>query len=248
MTDPFSPRVWMRGVQQRWARLSGRWRSLGSASRAALAAAVLVIAATVYVGYSEHQRRALPRMVSTLVYDASLRLQDALRNETGGGETLRAARLDEHYAAVNAHLLKLRAVDASAFEDFGHAADDFLLTTREILRRCAVDRRYRINVSESLATLRAHMRSDTRTGSWVTEAVQKKARLEVDYREYRLTAQTLADLLAQYPASRSRLAAYVDDALLADANHALAARAQSLQALSAITAEVERVRQLGGYR
>ena len=203
-----------------------------------------------YWGYGEHKKRELPRTVSAFVHDASLRLQDALQSDGDaiGANPEMAHRLDQHVAAVNGHLLKLRATDTAAIEAFATAADDYLLTTREILRRRASDYRYRMELSASTRALRDHMRSDNRTGAWVTQAVRMKDRMEADYRDYRLTTEALAKLLELFSASRAKLAPYIDPALLADENVVAAARGRALETLRNNTADVERVGQLNAYR
>jgi hypothetical protein len=210
----------------------------------------LLVALVGYWGYGEYNKRQLPRTVSALVRDASLRLQDALKRDSdaAAANPESARRLDQHVDAVNGHLLKLRAMDTAAIEGFAAAADDYLLTTREILRRRASDYRYRMALSESTRALRDHMRSDNHTGAWVTHAVQMKDRMEADYRDYRLTTEALATLLELFPDSRARLVPYMDPALLADESVVSAARSRALESFRKKTADVERVGQLSAYR
>lgn len=221
---------------------------IGSARNLALAAAALFLALVLYLGYGEHQRRTLPGTVNALVHDASMRLKDALQDEANDAGPFGAQRLDRHYAAVEQNLARLRAMETSAIEELARAADDYLLTTREILRRRAADYRNRMQVNESVRALRAHMRSDNRTGIWITQAVQKKERLEAEFRQYRLTSEALAGLLRQYAASRARLAASVAPVQLTHENVALRARSRTLEAFSKLTDEVEKAGQLNAYR
>ena len=214
------------------------------------AVVVLLVALAVYWGYNEHKKRELPRTVSAFVHDASLRLQDALQSD---GDAIDAnpddaRRLDQHVIAVNGHLVQLRAMDTAAIEAFANAADDYLLTTREILRRRASNYRYRMALSDSTHALRDHMRSDNHTGAWVTQAVRMKDRMEADYRDYRLTTEALAKLLELFSASRTELATHADPALLADDRAVAAARSRVLETFRKKTNEVERVGQLNAYR
>jgi hypothetical protein len=211
---------------------------------------VLLAALVAYWGYGEHRKRELPRTVSALVQDASLRLQDALKGE---GDALDAhpdvlRRLDQHVIAVSAHLSKLRATDTAAIEAFANAADDYLLTAREILRRRAAEYRYRMALSDSTRALREHMRFDNHTGTWITEAVRMRNRMEADYRDYRLTTEALAKLLELFSESRARLVPYADRAVLADEKAVSAARGRALETYGKKTADVERVGQLNAYR
>lgn len=211
---------------------------------------LLVAAALVYWGYGEHKKRELPKTVRTLVQDASLRLEDALGNDVNalGANSETASRLDQHVVAVDRGLSKLRALDTASIEEFASAADDYLLTSREILRRQAADYRYRMHLSESTRGLRNHMRSDNRTGAWVTEAVRRKEQMEADYRDHRLATQALAELLGQFPASQAKLTPYIDVALLADPGMVGAARSRALEAFTKITEEVGKTGQLNAYR
>lgn len=236
----------IRVLRQHW--LQMRCQRIGTARNVALAAAPVLLTLLVYLGYGEHQRRTLPGTVNALVLDASLRLQDALQDEANDASALGAQRLDDHYAAVEQNLAKLRAMETSAIEDLARVADDYLLTTREILRRRAADYRNRMQVTESMRALRAHMLSDNRTGVWITQAVRKKERLEAEFRQYRLTSEALAGLLGQYAASRARLAARVAPAQLTDENVALGARNRTLETFSNLTDEVEKAGQLNAYR
>lgn len=211
----------------------------------------LVAALAIYWGYGEHKKRELPKMVSALVRDASVRLHDALSSGTDATGTSpdTAHRLEQHLIAVDRHLLGLRAMDTTTIEEFAAAADDYLLTIREILLRRASTSLYGAQLSESTRALRHHMRSDNRTGAWVTAAVQAKAQLEADYRDYKLTVEALAKLLEMFPVSRAKLAPHIADASpLVDESTAAAARSRVLQSLKEVTLEVERVGQLNAYR
>jgi hypothetical protein len=221
-----------------------------SARTAAVILLPLVVAAVGYWGYGEHKKRELPKTVSALVHNASQRLEDALSSdgEATGASPEAAHRLDQHLVAVDRHLLRLRGMDATTIEEFANAADDYLLTAREILRRRASDHHYRMQLSESTQALRHHMRSDNRTGAWITQAVQTKEQVAADYRDYRLTTEALAKLLGLFSASRAKLAPHVDHRLLADENVVAAARSRALEAFRQITDEVERTGQLNAYR
>lgn len=221
-----------------------------NAPRLRLARGVLIlvlVAAAVYWGYGEHKKRELPKTVSALVRDASMRLHDALSVEADT-DPATAQRIDQHAIAVDHHLRRLREMDTAAIEEFAGTADDYLLTSREILRRRAWDYRLRAQLTESTQALRQHMRTDNRTGAWVSQAVRAKERVEAEYREYRLTMDALEKLLGLFPASRARLTPHVDSALLADEGVVAAARVQTLETFRKITDEVERTGQLNAYR
>jgi hypothetical protein len=123
------------------------------------------------------------------------------------------------------------------------AVDDFLLTSREILSRQTASLKFRRQFLASTQALRDHMRADNHTGAWVGEAVERKERVEKDYRDYASATEALDKLLESFPAAvaklstRSKAAKLVGDQLIAEA------RGRSNAALKQATDEVERIRQ-----
>lgn len=127
-------------------------------------------------------------------------------------------------------------------------ADDYLLTVRQILRQQAASHRYRLQVAASEGALREHMRAaGRRSGAWIDEAVRMKDRMERNYFDYRVSAEALGRLLAQYPASRRKLVAQLGAPLLAD-EAVEDARRRAAASLKRITASVEQARQLAAVR
>lgn len=241
---PFAARAWLRALTHR---AHTALDQVVPRRAMAVAMALVLIASAMFVAYVEQKKRAVPRAIAALVRDSGSRFQDSLRQAHTEVSELRIA-FDEHYAKVDAHLKALRAMDAGAYDDFARAADDYLLTVREILRRVAADHRHRAELVESVRGLQAHMRADNRTGAWITQAVQKRERVETEYRAYRKTAEALAGLLGQYAESRHRLAQHIDPALLPDDGLAGAARERVLAILRATIRDVERAGELAGYR
>ncbi|MGQ0749867.1 MAG: hypothetical protein ACT4PS_04965 [Betaproteobacteria bacterium] len=217
---------------------------------AAWAAIALAIVWLAYWSYGQHRKYTLPKFVIALVHDASTRLADALRGEidSSSHDDAIITALERHAIAADQSLMKLRDIDAASIEELASAADEYLLTAREILRRRAAEYRHRGQVATSIGTLRAHMRADNRTGAWISQAVRHKTRLEADFRRYRITTAALADLLQQYAGSRARIAAHVDPPGLWDEQTASAAGTRILDALGTISGEVERAGQLNAYR
>jgi hypothetical protein len=201
-------------------------------------------------GYDQHRKYALPKVAIALVHDASTRLADALRGEIDSSpyDVGIVTALERHAIAADHSLMKLRDIDAAPVEDLFAAADDYLLTAREILRRRAAEYRYRGQVASSIDTLRSHMRTDNRTGAWISQAVRHKTQLEADFRRYRITTTALADLLKEYAGSRARMAAHVDASQLWEERKASAAGTRVRDALGTIGGEVDRAGQLEAYR
>ena len=222
-----------------------------TARTAALLAAALVIATALgYWGVSAYRKSELQKAVTALVKDTSERLQAAFAIET---ETMPAdqtvGRLDDHAQEVDKHVLELRGMSASPNRALVDAAEEYMLTVRQILRNQAASHRYRIQVSASERALRDHMRAaKRRSASWIQEALRAKDRLEKDYFDYRLSAEALARLLESYPDARKKLAPHVRGALLADEAAATSARRRALDSARRLADEVERARQLAAVR
>jgi hypothetical protein len=218
-----------------------------------LAALVAVVAGSAFgywgvAGYEQRERRD---DIVWLVQDTSLRLRTALASEPAAAiaddsEVLRS--FYEHAVAVDGHLQKLRNMDASNAGNLADAADDYLLTSREILLRRASSQRYRVRFSGDLQQLRNHMRADNRSGAWITAAVRAKERVEEDYRDFRITSNALVTLLDAFPAAQARIAPHVnaahliDDAVVAKARERIAVASQST------ARELDRYANLNRYR
>ena len=220
-----------------------------SARVAAWAVVTVAIVWLAYWGYSQHRKHVLPGIMIALVHDASTRLADALRGEidSSSHDAGILSTLERHAIATDQSLLKLRDIDAAPVEDLAAAADEYLLTAREILRRRAAEYRYRGQVADSIVSLRAHMRTDNRTGAWIAQAVRHKNQLEADFRRYRITIAALAELLKGYGGSRARMATHVGASRLWDEQAAIAARTRISGAFGTISGEVERAGQLNAY-
>ena len=217
---------------------------------ALLAAALAVASALGYWGVSAYRKSELQKAVIALVEDTSERLQAALAIETGtmpADQTV--GKLDDHAQEVDKHVLELRDMNASPDRELVDAAEEYMLTVRQILRNQAASHRYRIQVSASDRALRDHMRSaKRRSGSWIQEALRAKDRLEKDYFDYRLSASAFSRLLESYPETRKKLALHVGGALLADEGTATTARRRALESARRLADEVEKARQLAAVR
>lgn len=214
--------------------------------------AVLATSAFGYWGYGELREQALRNEIIELVKDTSLHMATALGTEAPQKSAASLAALRkfyEHAEAVAGHFQKLNAMDlASPVADLADAADDYMLTSREILLRRASSQRYRLKLSGSIQALHAHMRADNRTGAWVSEAIRAKEKVEEDYRDYRLAINALGSLLGTFPASRAKMALYIDATLLTNEALVEEARRQALEASTRAADEIEKVRQLHAYR
>jgi len=210
--------------------------------------AVLAAAALGYWAYSANKKRELHNAIVALVQDANQRLRGALGAESAPPSAGTVKKLDEHASAVDGRLQELKRVDASFNLAMADAADSYLVTAREILRRQTASHRGRLLLADSLPALREHMRADNRTGSWVQEAVKAKERVEKDFREYRVAAEQLGKLLDSLTRDQAKIAPHapelspVEESLVSDA------RKQALAAYKQLAEEVEKTKQLEAYR
>jgi hypothetical protein len=214
-------------------------------------AAVGTTSAFGYWGYGELRAYQLRDEITALVTDASLRVQTALSARLPPATMQNPAvlrRFYEHAEAVDAHFRRLDAENTAPVADLANAADDYLLTSREILLRWASSQRYRVKLSGSIQALQDHMRADDRTADWISAAVRAKEQVEEDYRDYNRAVDALSTLLETFPAARDRMAPHVDGALLADKKVIATARTKALAASAAAQDEMEKIRQLRTYR
>jgi hypothetical protein len=181
----------------------------------ALAAGALVaLAALGFCGLREYGTRSLHAAVATQLADASTRLRDAL-GAAAGVDPGAAGRLDEHADAIEAGLAALHRLRAGRDGALVDAAELYLVTARELLRRMASSRRYGNELAASTRALRTLAETaDRRSGAWIGQAVAANERAERAYSDYRRTVDALASLLDALAEPRARLARPVDPAML----------------------------------
>lgn len=215
-------------------------------------AALVIVSALGYWGVSAYRKSQLQRAVTALVQDSSERLRGALAVETEGvhDDTARMVqRLDDQAQEVDKHVIELRGMSASLNPSLVYAAEEYLLTVRQILRNQAASHRYRIQVSASEQALRDHMRTaNRRSGNWIKDAVRAKDRMEKEYFDYRISVDAFGRLLESYPATRKKLAQQVGAGLLAEEAVAANARKRVLATSKRVADDVERARQLAAVR
>jgi hypothetical protein len=196
--------------------------------------------------YNYHTQKTYRASVVVLLQDAGQRMGEALTLEAGlpaeGREGI-ARQLEQHAAAVALDVQHAKALDGAPDRKLGDATDAYLVTVREILRRQAASNRHRIALTASLEALRTHMRSDDRTGRWVTAAVRAREQVDADYREYRRTTEAYGTLLDTLAEAEKKIAPYVDASLLSDSRLIEAARRRTLDALGEAAAEMEQAKQ-----
>ena len=208
--------------------------------------ALIAAAAAGWWVYGEHQKRELRKSIVGLIADTGARLRSALTATDGGPEAAR--KLDEHSAAAERNLSELKRMNTARETALAEAADDYLLTSREILKRLVNVQRSRQLLSESLPALIDHMRSDNRTGAWVQEAVKARERVNKDHRDLSLATGVLDQLLQSFSASQKKIAPYVDRAELIDDGTVASARTRALETAKQAAAEIEKTRRIDAFR
>jgi hypothetical protein len=201
-----------------------------------------------YWGYSEYKELELRSEVMGIVQDTSLQMRDSLSAEPRAAAASRPASLRkfyEHAEAVDGEFKKLRGLAIPRpVEPLADAADDYVLTSREILLRWASTQRNHQKLSSSIQALRSHMSADDRSGAWVSQAIRAKEQVEEDYRDFQVASNALGNLLETFPAARAKMTPYVEASLLTDDALVEDARRRALEASMLAANEIEKVRQL----
>jgi hypothetical protein len=183
-------------------------------------AALLIVSALGYWGVATYRKVQMHKAVSVLVRDSSERLTAALVLEIEA-----VTRLDEHAQEVDRHVIELREMSASPDRALAAAAEEYLLTARQILRE--------------------HMRAaGRRSAGWIAEAVRAKDRVEKSYFDYRVSSGALERLLASYPSARKKMSAQLAGVSLLADESVEAARKRTLASSKRVAANLEQARQL----
>jgi hypothetical protein len=211
-----------------------------------VAIALLVAIVAAWWGYAEHQKRAQRKAILAIVADTSAQLRAGLTASTGGPEAAR--KFDEQSAAAERNYSAFRNLDVSRQQALAEAADDYLLTGREILKRVAAAQRYQLMLAESQQALIDHMRADDHSGAWVQQAVKAQERAKKDHRDLGLATEALDKLLQSLPDSQKKIAPFVEPTTLIGDDAIAAARARALESLKRATAEIEKTSRLEAFR
>ena len=210
-----------------------------------IALAVVVVAIIAYWGYAALTKREHDATIVAAIQDASQRLRSALTLTAGPPKaiTMRdAERISVDEEEVDRRLQALKKADAASDLALVDAADSYLLTARELLKRIAGSHKHHLMLAESAQALRDHMRVDTRTGAWVSEAVRGKTRMDQDFRGFRVDSGMVDKLLASFHDSQNKIAPYAGAGALIDEKLVADARTRTNAELKRATAENESFR------
>lgn len=210
---------------------------------------MLVVASALgYWGFREYTKRALHTAVVALVTDASARLRDALDGEAGtrAADPAEAARrLDEQAGEVDQRLDALRRLRALPNRALVDAADLYMVTARELLRRMGASHRYRETFATSTRALRNLAETaDRRSGAWIGRTIAAKERAERDYSDYRRAVDATASLLESLAEPRERLARHVAPAILIEEGQRAHAAERAREAGKRAAEELDQARRL----
>jgi hypothetical protein len=218
----------------------------------AIAGLILAVAAAGgYWAYTLHNHSQLRKRAAALVTDTGLRLRAGLAGATAAAPAAGAEKTGEiegRAAAVDRNYSELRRMDADALGELAGLADDYILTSREVLRRIAITHRAQLGLAASSAALHDHMRSDRGHATWPAAAVRLKDRVDQDYRNYRLAAEALLPLLDSLPASQARIDSHLGQEASVEAALVAAVRAATLERSTRLADEVGKLTDLDAYR
>lgn len=215
--------------------------------RIGLAAAVILVAVLAYAGYIAYERRELRAQVDGAVAAASDQLVETLAIDVNAAPAGLADRLDASVAQTEALLQKLRAPGARRDPALVEAADGYVASVLEVLRRQAGATRHRAQFIDDRKALAAHMASaGSRSESWPAEAIRLKKRLDEDYFGYQLAVSSLGNMLAGLADARRKLLPQLPSAKLLAETEIAQARERSFAAAAAAKLELEQARRLAG--
>jgi hypothetical protein len=223
---------------------------LGSRARTPAIAVVVLIAAVVlgYCGFREYGERGLRAAVAALVADTSARLRDALDGAAGtrGADPAEAARLlDEQAGEVERRLESLHRLRASPDRALVDAADLYMVTARELLRRTASRHRYGDACVRGTRALRDLARTaDRRSGAWIGQTIAAKERAERDCADYRRALDATVTLLESLAGPRDRLVRQVEPAILIEDGLRAQAAGRAREAGKRAAEELDHARRL----
>ncbi len=204
-----------------------------AASKATIAvgvAAALVVGAIGYFAWAGAQKRAQTRHVAALVADSS----DKLREGIGKRAT------KELIEGIDADA---KALHAPRDALLASTAEQYIVSSREIVRRRMEADRLLREAASSRRALEVHMRSG-RGQAWIKEALVLKKKVESDHNELATVLTAYDTLLFDMTDLNKGLSPRIGDEPLIDSKSLLAARVQAKAEAANAQRELERVRNL----
>jgi len=216
-------------------------------NRIGVAAGIVIAAVLAYAGYAAYETRELRGRVTGAIATASDRLGETLAIDINAPAAGLAERLAASVAQTETALQSLRAPGARRDPALVEAADGYVASALEVLRRQAGATRFRAQFIDDRRALEAHMATaGSRAESWAAEAIQLRKRVDEDYYGYQLAAASLGNMLAGLADARGKLLGQLPSANVLAETAIIEARERSLAAAAAAKLELERARRLPG--
>jgi hypothetical protein len=200
---------------------------------------VLGIAATLAVVFAAVlaagaiQKRVQQRHIAETVRDTTEKLRQGLA----------AKPAPELLAAIDANLKMARAPRDPAFAE---AAESYIVSAREIVRRRGDIERLERQAQASRQALAGHMAGAARRNeAWMHGALALKKRVESDYFDLNVTFKALEELLFKLPESTTRLEPRVGSGALLEASQIASARKQIQDEARRANEELAKLRRIG---
>ena len=198
-----------------------------------VAAVVLAIAgSTGYYLFAAKQKKEQQRRVAELVADTTANLRKALS----------APPPPELITRIDGNLKQARA---PRDRELAGAAEEYIHSAREIVRRRGDAERLAREAAMSRRALSMHMKAAAyRDTYWIRVATDLKKRVERDHFDLDVSLKALSELLYNLPEAQKRLEPQVDAALLLADQERRAARENAQESARRAHEELEKARRL----
>ena len=210
-----------------------------------IAAVTILVAVLAYGGYSTHQKRELRARVVEAVATASRQLDETLAVDVIAPSAGLAERLEAGVVQADGTLQKLRALGARRDPELVEAADPYVASVLEVLRRQAGAIRHRARFIEDREALDAHMaRVGARTEGWGAEAIRLRQRLDQDNYDFQLSVNSLGNMLGGLVDARRKIEKQLPAVPLPEEAAMNRARERAIAAAGVVKQELEKSRRL----
>ena len=208
-------------------------------------AAAALLAVFAYAGINVVKKRQFQAQIAQQVSEAAGRLEPSLGLDINAPSMEALEKLDASIATTDASLQTLRSASARLNPALANAADDYIATSLNVMRRQAGSLRGRQRFADSHQALTAHVaQASQRSGQWVNDAVRLRQELDRAFFDYNTAATSLGNMLAGYPESRRRIAVLLPSASLPPEAASREAHQRAVAAAEATRGEHEQAKKL----
>jgi len=209
--------------------------------------AIAVAVALAYASFVAYEKSELRAQLAGAVAAASDRLGETLAIDVNESPAGLAGKLDGNIAQTEAALQRIRLAATRRDPPLAEAANGYLASVLEVLRRQAGAARYRAQFIDDRKALTAHMAAaGSRSDSWGAEAIRLRKRVEEDYFGYQLAVSSLDNMLAGLAEARRNLLLRHPSAKVLAETDIAQARERSVTAAAVAKLELEKARRLAG--